>query len=129
MARTGRGGTRTPRNPAPVSGPGALSRRTDRGQPIRVAPGAPYGQRKALEDQQRAAPLASIGGTQPTVGGGAARGPMPSLTAPPSAPGPPGSGLPAMQATQQLATLDPDALIRLMYRKFPHPALARLLHG
>jgi hypothetical protein len=60
MAR-GRGGRQRPSNPAPVSGPGALSQRTDGGpgQPIRVAPGGDFGERKALVDQQRAAPLAS----------------------------------------------------------------------
>lgn len=44
--------------PALVSGPGALSRRTDNGQPIRSLPDAKYGENKALVEQQRAAPLA-----------------------------------------------------------------------
>lgn len=58
----GRGGYRQPGNPAPVSGPGALSKRTDGpqgggGQPIRVPSGGAYGARQELENLQQAAPL------------------------------------------------------------------------
>lgn len=56
-----RGGYRKPANPASVSGPGALSARTDGGpsdpQPIRALPGAAYGESGAFQDQQRGAPL------------------------------------------------------------------------
>ncbi|HVF75485.1 MAG TPA: hypothetical protein VM938_10590 [Acidimicrobiales bacterium] len=59
MARgKGRGGSRTPSSPAAVSGPGALSRRTD-SQPVRPVPGGTYGDRKATVEQQQAAPMAS----------------------------------------------------------------------
>lgn len=54
----GHGGYRRPSNPAPVSGPGRLSRRTD-GQPIMEAPGGDYGDRKELTELQQAAPLSS----------------------------------------------------------------------
>lgn len=54
----GHGGYRRPSNPAPVSGPGKLSRRTD-GQPIMEAPGGDYGDRQELTQLQQAAPLAS----------------------------------------------------------------------
>lgn len=60
-----RGGYRQPGNPAPVSGPGALSKRTDGGpgQPVRAPSGGAYGERQALEQMQQAAPLsASPGG-------------------------------------------------------------------
>jgi len=63
-----RGGYRQPGNPAPVSGPGALSRRTDGpqgggSQPVRAPSGGKYGDRQALEQLQQAAPLsASPGG-------------------------------------------------------------------
>jgi hypothetical protein len=60
-----RGGYRQPGNPAPVSGPGALSRRTDGGpgQPVRAPSGGAYGDRQSLEQLQQAAPLsASPGG-------------------------------------------------------------------
>jgi hypothetical protein len=48
------GGYRKPGNPAPVSGPGALSRRTDG----RVAEGFAYGMNKQINEQAAAAPLA-----------------------------------------------------------------------
>lgn len=68
-----RGGYQRPANPAPVSGPGALSQRTDGGpgkQPLRTPTGLPYGEGQALTDLQRAAPLAaSPGGTTPTTPG------------------------------------------------------------
>ena len=57
------GGYRRPSNPAPVSGPGALSRRTDggpaSGQPVRDLPDAKYGENKAFRDAQQAAPMQS----------------------------------------------------------------------
>lgn len=54
------GGNHPPARPAQVSGPGALSQRTD-GQPIRVAPGGAYGDRQELQQLQSAAPLAAAG--------------------------------------------------------------------
>lgn len=64
------GGARQPSNPAPVSGPGALSRRTDGGpgnakQPIRVPTGGSYGDATQMMKLQQDAPLgASPGGEQ-----------------------------------------------------------------
>lgn len=60
----GHGGPRTPSSPAPVSGPGALSKRTDGGpsQPIRVPTGGQYGDATQLRQQQQAAPLAASPG-------------------------------------------------------------------
>lgn len=56
----GHGGARTPSRPAPVSGPGALSRRTDGGpgQPVRNPGGMPYGENGEFVAQQQAAPMA-----------------------------------------------------------------------
>lgn len=59
------GGYRRPSNPAPVSGPGKLSRRTDGGpssksavQGVReMSGGGKYGERKALEEAQAGAPM------------------------------------------------------------------------
>lgn len=52
------GGYRQPSNPAAVSGPGALSQRTD-GAPHRMdVTGQPYGQNQATNAAQSAAPLA-----------------------------------------------------------------------
>lgn len=60
------GGYRQPNNPAPVSGPGALSERTDGGamdgmsapQPMADYSGFDYRENKELNDQQAGAPLA-----------------------------------------------------------------------
>lgn len=60
MQPDNRGGYQAPRKPAPASGPGALSRRTD-GQPMRVLPDAEYGEQKNYQAQQRAAPAAQTG--------------------------------------------------------------------
>lgn len=68
-----RGGYQQPASPAPVSGPGSLSKRTDGGpgkQPVRVPSGGAYGDRTNLEQLQQAAPLAAdtggdVGAPQP----------------------------------------------------------------
>lgn len=115
MARSGRGGQggqhggpRTPAQPAAVSGPGALSARTDGGpgQPIRVASGGDYGARQASVQQQQAAPLASGGGVAPPPGPGVAAG------APPVAPLPNPFGSPTNRPGEPVtagASLGPGA--------------------
>lgn len=57
----GHGGYRKPANPAPVSGPGNLSRRTDGGpsQVVSTAPGQAYGDAKQQAMSQRTAPMAA----------------------------------------------------------------------
>jgi hypothetical protein len=59
-APEGRGGYRAPSNPAPVSGPGALSQRTDGGptQGAKYISGMPYGQGQETYSNQVAAPMA-----------------------------------------------------------------------
>ena len=58
-----RGGYRQPNNPAPVSGPGMLSQRTDGGaidgmtQPAQSYTGGSYGNNKAMREQQEGADL------------------------------------------------------------------------
>lgn len=73
------GGPRTPANPAPVSGPGAMSARTDGGpsQPNMQLPDAAYGEQADFQDIQSGAPMAA----DPT---------MDPRMAPPSMPPPPG---------------------------------------
>lgn len=78
------GGARQPANPAPVSGPGQLSRRTDGGpadakQPIRVPTGGNYGDATQLMKMQQAAPLAASPG-------GEAAGPLAGLQLPQGTP-------------------------------------------
>ena len=61
------GGNHPPRQAAAVSGPGALSKRTD-GQPIRDVSGGAYGDRQELRGLQQAAPLASTGAAPGSTG-------------------------------------------------------------
>lgn len=131
MAR-GRGGYQQPRNPAPVSGMGANSARTDGGpgndrQPLRVPTGGPYGQAQALADQQRAAPIADVRPDTPTptppsappaaAGGGSV------FTQPPTRPGAP----PPPTAAPQALPGDPDAVLRMLYSLHPSPDILRLI--
>lgn len=79
------GGARQPSNPAPVSGPGQLSRRTDggpsdQGQPVRVPTGGNYGDAAAMQKLQQQAPLAE------SPGGQVSPGLLSGLTIPPGTP-------------------------------------------
>lgn len=66
-----RGGSRKPANPSPVSGPGALSRRTDGGpadkQPLRYVSGMAYGEGKQMMETQAAAPMSATPQTTPSM--------------------------------------------------------------
>jgi hypothetical protein len=53
----GHGGYRRPTNPAAVSGPGRLSRRTDGRQPQMIASGGDYGERQEMQQIQSGAPM------------------------------------------------------------------------
>ena len=127
----------TPEKPAAVSGPGALSQRTDGGpgsdtQPIRVAAGGPFGSRQELEDAQRAAPLPDRQGSGVAPGAGAAvpgaGGPPPpvaseALFAPTTQPGPGGP-----RGGPSFIPADPDLLLKTIYQAFPHPEIRRLVN-
>lgn len=67
------GGYQKPGSPAPVSGPGALSRRTDGGpaQPVRDLPNAQYGEAAEYRTLQQSAPLQKAPSvpSSPTPGG------------------------------------------------------------
>ena len=73
------GGYRPPSNPAPVSGPGAHSQRTDRGPRQAQITGGSYGDAQAFEQQQASSPLSPPSGA-------------PGSTAPSPAPMPTGLG-------------------------------------
>ena len=83
------GGKRTPSNPAPVSGPGRMSQRTD-GGPQQVQAemsGMPYGENAEFETLQSAAPMsASQVKARPARGGGSKGGSMGSPMVPLFAP-------------------------------------------
>jgi hypothetical protein len=83
------GGYRKPSNPAPVSGPGSLSQRTDGGpgQPVREVPAAYYGERQEMRDIQGGAQMAQ--GSMPT---GSPTMPSNGMT-PPAAPVSLGQGI------------------------------------
>lgn len=132
----------TPSKPAPVSGPGAASRRTDGGpgsstQPIRVPTGGAYGEAKALEAQQRGAPLAAepTGSTVPsTPPAGAGGSPSSTPVLPAMGGGVFGpSERPSEPITQGIPRQaqgmkpDADAMLRELYRQFPHPQILALI--
>jgi len=81
----GKGGYQRPTSPAPVSGPGSLSQRTDGGpadkQAARYVSGLPYGQGNEMMATQMAAPMEASSSPAPAsqVAGGAqtAAAPMP----------------------------------------------------
>ena len=124
-----------PKRPAPVSGPGAQSRRTDGGpgsksQPLRTATGGPYGSAKASEDQQKAAPLATAD-TPPGVAGGAA----PPIEEP-SAGGVfgaaterPGTPLNAGLGGPDQVPLDGLTMLEVLFENYPSQYLARLMQN
>ncbi len=108
----GRGGYQAPANPAPVSGPGALSQRTDGGvgQPVRDLPDAKYGENKAFTEQQQGAPLAGASPAMPPIVGLDAPSQRPDEHVTTGVPVGPGAGPEALgpvapPATGQLSTM------------------------
>lgn len=92
--RANNGGYRAPANPAPVSGPGALSKRTDGGPGARQAasklPNAKYGEQKDFQEIQSGAPMEKGGAPVGTLGEPATptpSAPPPPLDAPSQRPG------------------------------------------
>lgn len=110
----GHGGSRTPANPAPVSGPGSLSRRTDGGpgQPIRDPGGLPYGENQALHQIQAAAPMAGANAVRtPTPNGAAVPAAITPFDAPTTNPNQPltaGAGFGAGPGPEVLPRPDND---------------------
>lgn len=79
----GQGGYRRPNNPAPVSGPGRMSRRTD-GQGAMYMSGGEYGEGQEMMDLQTSAPMArepkQKAGPRPSGRGAAAMMQGPGVT-------------------------------------------------
>jgi hypothetical protein len=132
-----RGGYRQPERPAAVSNPQSGAR-TDGGagsksQPIRVPSGGKYGERKAAEAQQAAAPMAA-GGPAPagSVGGAGTAGGASALTGPTDVFGPttqpniPSGAMPT-NSPRQMAAENPDYFLRVLYSQFPTAAIGALL--
>lgn len=131
-----RGGKRTPRNPAPVSGPGSLSQRTDGGpgsqtQPIRVPTGGAYGEATALREAQQAAPLpdrqGAPAGTGTPTPDSLAQSPVPGGVFGPS--DRPFESPTAGLVSGDQVPYDTDDAIRALMSVFPHPQLLYLLKG
>lgn len=130
-----RGGYREPNNPAPVSGPGALSRRTD-GGPIQgakeLAAGGKYGERKALREMQQSAPMQ--GNPVPSVPTPSVpMEPLTPLNAPTTRPDEPvTSGMPFGPGSNvpPVTMMGDDAVaaqIRAAYALYPNEDLYRLV--
>lgn len=130
-----RGGNTQPKRPAPVSGPGAQSRRTDggagsKGQPLRVATGQDYGEAKEIEEQQKAAPLATTSpGLPPADGGGGGALPpgVGGVFGPTERPGTPLNA--GLAQPGQPSPLDGETLVRILFEKYPSEYLARLMEN
>jgi hypothetical protein len=73
------GGYQKPANPAPVSGPGQLARRTDGGpgQPVRDLPNPAYGEGEDFRAAESGAPMQGAQGA-PNAAPGPAQGPLAS---------------------------------------------------
>lgn len=69
------GGYRRPENPAPVSGPGSLSRRTD-GQGAMYMSGGEYGEGQEMMDLQNSAPMSKTETVRPRRGGARSAAPV-----------------------------------------------------
>lgn len=91
----GVGGYQAPANPAPVSGPGALSRRTDGRQPIMDLPDAGYGENTQFRADQAGAAMPQTQAPPSPSGGGGAPAPQPNPPTPLSA----GSVMPDQSVT------------------------------
>jgi hypothetical protein len=129
-----RGGYRKPSNPAPVSGPGAMSKRTDGKQGARYVSGLPYGEGQDFYDLQTSAPMAGGGTTAQAPQGSGASGnvsPVVPFNAPTQYPnepvtagadigaGPGMSALPPTQTPDQLRTLRAALPILLKFADDP----------
>lgn len=128
-----RGGYQRPTNPAPASGPGALSQRTDGGpadpQPSRWVPTEDYGGATEMAAIQSGAPMQ--GQVQPTLVPMDAPTQRPDEPITAGAPFGPGAGPsfpveppqgPAPEAVDAVS-----ATIRAAYAAYPSPALASLM--
>ena len=128
--KRGRGGYRkpTPTRKNAVSGPGALSQRTDGAQPVMRLPDAKYGESKSFEEQQQAAPLPKD--TLPTAPGRPAQA-MPEIdvfssTARPTEPVT--SGLPFGPGLGPEQTQDVNQLLYEVYALTNDPAVLNLMN-
>lgn len=124
------GGYRKPASPAPVSGPGRLSARTDGGPTNPIPPGGDYGDRQDLEAVQTAAAGAAAAppgaGGAPRPPGGAPPAPT-DVFAPTRHPDQPiTAGAPVGDGEGPMPDDQLD-MLHAIAQMHPHPQLTRLL--
>lgn len=114
----GHGGYRRPENPAAVSGPGSLSKRTDGGPGAKAAavklPDAGYGEQKEFQAIQQGAPIAKAGGVTSGGNNPTPAPPPPPLDAPTGRPGEPvthGADAGAGLGMDSLGLFDPAQMV------------------
>ena len=128
----GHGGQRQPARPAAVSNPQS-GNRTDGGagsksQPLRVASGGGYGDRKAAIEQQQGAPLPVNDGSQGVArsGGGGGSSTAGGAFGPTQRPNEPiTAGQMGADPTQYVPSAQ-DVLMEL-YKRYPSPWIAQLI--
>ena len=132
--KRGRGGYRqpTPSRKNAVSGPGALSQRTDGAQPVMRLPNAKYGESQAFEQQQQGAPLGDSGGANSPMPMAGPGGGAPNIFGGTENPGQPiTEGVPvgdgSTPPTNDLYD-DVDILLSALYSVNPHPVIAELIN-
>lgn len=96
----GHGGARTPANPAPVSGPSSMSRRTDGAQPTMDLPNAKYGEAATFRQDQQGAAMSQTG-NMPVDAGSSWQGSM-------DVSGLTGLGEPSQMPDQSVMTMAPQ---------------------
>lgn len=137
------GGYRRPGNPASVSGPGALAKRTDGTPAIGSAGGEDYGEAQALKDLQRDTPTQSVsaGGNPGRSGGMAMPTPTP-FDAPSSNPlpvtdgaalgpgaGPEALGLDPKNESRNLSPGMIQLLLAASQRRDASPSFRKMVRG
>lgn len=125
------GGYRRPSDPAPVSGPGKLSRRTDgfgmpnNTQPPQDVTGLPYGENQEVNEIAGEAPLAAAPAAPRAtpLGAPSDRPEEPVTSGVPIGPGPNEIARPPQQQDDEVA-----ALVRLAYQANPSPELRAMVN-
>ncbi len=128
----GHGGYRRPENPAPVSGPGKLSKRTDGfaqpkpTQAPKKVTGLPYGENKEVNENAAAAPMSAAPNplaSMPPMDAPSAYPDQPITSGVPVGPGPNGVVAPTQQEDDLVA-----AALRSAYATSPSPQLRALVN-
>ena len=132
VRKSNKGGYRrpTPNRENAVSGPGALSQRTDGTQPIMRGQDMAYGKSAAYQDLQRSAPMGDSGGALMGAQQIAPEGPnVFSGTDLPDQPVTEGIPLGEGAGPSRDIANNVDILLSAMYQVNPHPVILQLLNS